>query len=139
MGTNYYGRQIQKLKLLDDLEQKIFAELRSLSKNTSTELDDVISEYFQMKRSEIDEIHIGKQSAGWSFCFNHHDWKYFKDRKSLIQWLDTLEIISEYGEVKTTEDFIKSVDDRNKNNTDRSLSTNIVKDGLQFSMSTEFS
>ena len=109
MSLNYYAKQIRVLAEIDAKEQSIVDELRSLSKNTSIELDDVISGYFKNMRDSVEDIHIGLFSNGWRFLFNHNDWKYFNSRDTLIEWLDTVEIQSEYGDVVSTKNFMDMV------------------------------
>jgi len=114
MSLNYYAKQVRVLAEIDAKEQSIVDELRSLSKNTSIELtsielDDVIFDYFKNMRDSVEDIHIGLFSNGWRFLFNHNDWKYFNSRDTLIEWLDTVEIQSEYGDVISTKDFMDMV------------------------------
>lgn len=140
MGTNFYG--IKKSSEMKEKIERIEAELRSL--NISTELEDLISDYFGMKSEQSPRIHIGKSSGGWKFHFNHNNWKYFTDRKTLIEWLNTVEIVSEWGEVFSTEDFMEGVD--REKDCDYAVAYKfknpffyIEKDGLEFSISTNFS
>ena len=114
MSLNYYAKQIRVLAEIDAKEQRVTDELRSLSKNTSIEntsieLDDVIFDYFKNMRDSVENIHIGLYSNEWRFLFNHNDWKYFNSRDTLIEWLDTVEIQSEYGDVVSTKDFMDMV------------------------------
>lgn len=51
-------------------------------------------------------IHIGKRSAGWKFCWDAHDFRYFNPTKeSLIEWLKSGDIYDEYGEKYTFDQF----------------------------------
>ena len=51
-------------------------------------------------------IHIGKRSCGWKFCWDAHDFRYFKPTKeSLIEWLKSGDIYDEYGEKYTFDQF----------------------------------
>ena len=143
MSLNYYAKQVQVLAEIDAKEQRVTDELRSLSKNTSIELDDVISGYFKMLQKEIEDIHIGLFSKGWRFLFNHNDWKYFNSRDTLIEWLDTVEIQSEYGDVVSTKNFMDMV---NSCEDGRQALTYILhnpkayehRDGLRFNTVTDF-
>lgn len=55
----------------------------------------------------VDDIHIGKRSAGWQFLWNANNFQYFKpNSKSLKKWLQSGEIVDEYGESFTYEQFI---------------------------------
>lgn len=143
MSLNYYAKQIRVLAEIDAKEQSIVDELRSLSKNTSIELDDVISGYFKNMRDSVEDIHIGLFSNGWRFLFNHNDWKYFNSRDTLIEWLDTVEIQSEYGDVVSTKNFMDMVN----NCEDGKQAHNYMmhnpkayehRDGLRFNKVTDF-
>lgn len=125
MGTNYYGKRIptetdkQHIALLvlkGDFDGAIFA-LHS-----------------------FDAIHIGKCSAGWRFLFNHNNWDYYHDWENFCNWLDTVEITSEYGEPKTKEELIGLIKEKELSAIQKPSNTDwyIEKDGMQFSKSTEF-
>ena len=79
MGCNYYAIQ----KATDDLKKKI--------------IDAVNSNDFVLAKKMIPEtIHIGKNSGGWKFCFNHNNWEYFeKSKESLEVFLLACEIYDE--------------------------------------------
>ncbi len=148
MSLNYYAKQVQVLAEIDAKEQRVTDELRSLSKNTSIEntsieLDDVIFDYFKNMRDSVEDIHIGLYSNKWRFLFNHNDWKYFNSRDTLIEWLNTVEIQSEYGDVVSTKDFMSMVN----NCEDGKQALNYIlhnpkaydhKDGLRFNIVTDF-
>ena len=143
MSLNYYARQVQVLAEIDAKEQRILNELRAYHKNSSVELDDVISGYFKNMRKEVKNIHIGLFTKGWRFLFNHNDWKYFNSRDTLIEWLDTVEIQSEYGDVVSTKDFMDMV---NSCEDGRQALNYILhnpkayehRDGLRFNIVTDF-
>ena len=143
MSTNYYARQVQVLVEIDKLEQRIVEELISFSKKTSKELDDVLLGAFKNMRDNVKDIHIGQYSNGWRFLFNHNDWKYFDSRDTLIEWLNTVEIKSEYGDIISAKDFMDMVN--NCEDKKQALNYNlhnqkafIHKDGLRFSLITDF-
>jgi hypothetical protein len=143
MGTNYYGRQISKIEEVNAKEERIFSELRSYTRSMSAELDGVISEYFEIKRNEIQDVHIGKASGGWSFLFNHNNWEYFTDKESMLKWLETVEIRNEYGVVFTKDEFLKEISTHKDGDYARNAKTvnpqwYVERDGLTFSSSTNF-
>lgn len=95
MGTNFYKRYIPT----EDDVQKI-------NELTSKKMFEVLQEYvYQMN----EQIHIGKRSGGWQFCFNHHKAKYFdpSNKENLIQWLQEpgYEIVDEYGDKLSFDEF----------------------------------
>jgi hypothetical protein len=48
------------------------------------------------KYGEVIRVHIGKRSGGWSFCWDHNDWEYYKDVGALLSFLLTGRIESDY-------------------------------------------
>lgn len=112
MGTNFYGKQIAKLKELEEKQVRIESEIRGQMPNSSIELDDIISQYFKQEKEKIKEIHIGKSSAGWQFLFNYNGGQYYTNKQSLLDWLDTVEISDEYGRIQTKEEFMDGLFDR---------------------------
>lgn len=125
MGTNYYGRRIPTIV---DKSAIVYLVLKG----------DFNAAIYALKSS--DPIHIGKSSAGWRFLFNTNDWDYYKDWQTFCDWLDTVEITSEYGDTKTKDEFIALIKEKELSATQRPTNTDwyIEKDGMQFSKSTEF-
>ena len=42
------------------------------------------------------EIHIGKDSAGWKFNFNYNGGKFYSNFNELLDWLKDKIIVDEY-------------------------------------------
>jgi len=61
------------------------------------------------------KIHIGKNSGGWKFMFNHNDWKYYKNMKELKEFIDSGQLINEYGEEYDIEEFWEFVEKKQEN------------------------
>lgn len=56
--------------------------------------------------NEVKDIHIGKRSAGWKFLWDANEFKYFEPTKeSLIEWLKSGQIIDEYDQEFTFDEF----------------------------------
>lgn len=111
MGTNYYARPIKQIQAINDL--KVLAEF-DIRANSSTDLYDIIKEWAEMKIAQLEDIHIGKSSAGWRFLFNHNDWQYYTNINELKEWLKEYEIVSEYKEVISFEEFWQMVENKQK-------------------------
>lgn len=103
MGTNYYIRKHlrpSKLKELKDLvnEESIY----------NGELNKALEDF--------KEIHIGKKSVGWRFCFDHNNWKYFNETRNSIKNFLEKEIneggklVDEYNVTINLKDFWDIVD-----------------------------
>lgn len=89
MGTNFYLR-----KKLSEYEKEI--GMQYLNNDDYDSLRDLIPE----------DIHIGKRSGGWKFLFNANNFEYFyTNKESLIEWLKSGQIIDEYNQKYTFEEF----------------------------------
>jgi hypothetical protein len=145
MGTNIYARPIKKIEEIETQAQNVRNEIRAYTRCSSIELDDMINEWEQMKKADLKPIHIGKRSAGWRFLFNHNDWKYYNTIEEMVKFLKECELVTEYGTVESFEDFWKDVAYRQGTCVPASTKSvgqsdlwYVIKDGYEFSTSTEF-
>jgi len=51
-------------------------------------------------------VHLGKRSHGWKFCWNFHKDKYYSDKESLLEYIRSGRVVDEYGEEINVEEFI---------------------------------
>jgi hypothetical protein len=51
-------------------------------------------------------IHLGKRSSGWKFCWNFHNDKYYSNKEELLTFIRSGRIIDEYGTLIDNEEFI---------------------------------
>jgi hypothetical protein len=51
-------------------------------------------------------IHLGKRSSGWKFCWNFHKDKYYHDKESLLDFIRSGRVVDEYGEEQNVNEFI---------------------------------
>lgn len=91
MGTNFYLRRRltlkEKLEIHEDLE---------------------FGRYDEVREKLPEDIHIGKRSAGWKFLWDAQNFKHFKpNEKSLHEFLKSGEIIDEYGQKFTYQQFFE--------------------------------
>jgi len=114
MGTNYY-----RIPTESEMEQKwelLQSHIRTMSVTPS-----VIGDDFRYIANPNDEwsslspwdefvegtnIHLGKRSSGWKFCWNFHKEKYYKDKESLLNFIRSGRVVDEYGEEMNVEEFI---------------------------------
>lgn len=164
MGTNYYRiptqseMETRKSKLIKDI-----ADLDISPSNIETEFRQYKGEDFWDSESVWDRfvegtnIHLGKRSSGWKFCWNFHKDKYYKDKESLLNFIRTGRVVDEYGEEMNVEEFItmalewgqpdglvadKEYFDRTEHHRWMSNPSDYydkIVDGLRVSSSTEFS
>jgi hypothetical protein len=52
-------------------------------------------------------VHLGKRSGGWKFCWNFHEDKYYKDKAMLEAFIRSGRVVDEYGTEIEVEEFIK--------------------------------
>lgn len=52
------------------------------------------------------EVHLGKRSMGWKFCWNFHKNKYYSDKESLESFVRGGRVIDEYGTEFTADEFL---------------------------------
>lgn len=91
MGTNYYIKKYmtpeQKKEVIDAINNDQYDEARDIM-------------------NEVKDIHIGKRSGGWKFLWDANEFKYFEPTKeSLIEWLKSGQIIDEYDQEFTFDEF----------------------------------
>ncbi len=55
---------------------------------------------------EDTNIHLGKRSHGWKFCWNFHNDKYYDDKETLLEFIRSGRVVDEYGEEQDVEEFI---------------------------------
>ena len=89
MGTNFYLRQT----LSEKDKQIVIGLVKS-------------DEYDKVREMLPNDIHIGKRNGGWKFHWDHNYFKFFKPSKeSLIEWLKSGQIVDEYGDEFTFDQF----------------------------------
>lgn len=94
MSTNYY--------LHRHIPRKTLQKIKSL---VSDEF--IYNGQLQQILDDFKPIHIGKASAGWQFCFDHNDWKYYDKTKKSIrtfiinELLEGGQLVDEYGKPTT--------------------------------------
>ena len=52
-------------------------------------------------------IHLGKRSVGWKFCWNFHDKKYYSNKEELLNFIRSGRVIDEYGDEIEVDEFIE--------------------------------
>jgi hypothetical protein len=87
--------------------------------------------------SPMPEIHLGKSSMGWKFTLQLNGKKYYKNWQEMKGWLVGKKIQDEYGDLMTTDDFVKFVESKQKIKNPEDTGC-IVIDGYDF-LDCEFS
>jgi len=113
MGTNFYRIPTEaEIKERHERLAKRIAEMdlsaRAISQGFSIDNPDSwdhVSPWDEFMQET--EIHLGKRSMGWKFCWNFHKNKYYSDKESLDAFVRSGRIIDEYGEEHSPEEFLK--------------------------------
>jgi len=144
MGTNYY--RIPKASEIEQRKERLKAQIESMPITPS-----VIGDDFRYIDNPNDEwsslspwdefvdgtnIHLGKRSGGWKFCWNFHNNQYYKDKESLLNFIRSGRVVDEYGDEMDREEFITMALEWGQPN---GLVADKEIDGLRVSSSTKFS
>jgi len=165
MGTNYYrvptDLQMQQRKL----------RLRTQSKNMDI-APGCICNGFPLTKEHPDSweshtpwteflndanVHLGKRSGGWKFCWNFHKNRLYSNKAELLAFIRSGRVVDEYGTEMDPEEFITMAlewgqpdgwvlnaeyEKEEMKNGHRTWGPNyydLIIDGLRVSTSTEFS
>lgn len=52
-------------------------------------------------------IHLGKRSSGWKFCWNFNNNKYYDSKETLLEFIRSGRVVDEYGTEEPVDEFIK--------------------------------
>lgn len=107
MGTNYYAITQFSEEEINKIKEK--TNIKILIDNPwkyNTNIDWVNEKLKKHK------IHLGLQSYGWQFLWNHNNGEYYNlNLPSIIVFLQTTRIYDEYGDYYTIKDFIDTIQD----------------------------
>ena len=124
MGTNYYRVPLaSEMEERKALLQKRVAEMELTPENIELGFNTISTnnpdsgkpshlydwEYNSPWSEFMDgiNIHLGKRSSGWKFCWNFHKNRHYHDKESLLAFIRTGRVVNEYGEEIPTEEFIQ--------------------------------
>jgi hypothetical protein len=116
MGTNYYripkASEVEKKKeLLESRIRKMPITPSSIERGFRYIETDSDLPYWDIANPwdefvEGTNIHLGKRSSGWKFCWNFHNNQYYKDKESLLNFIRSGRVVNEYGDEMDKEEFI---------------------------------
>lgn len=114
MGTNYYriptteevrSRQVRLIKRVENLDhmdasavERGFATIQHGDWEYMTPWDEF---------TDGMNIHLGKRSGGWKFCWNFHGNRFYSNKEELLKFIRSGRVVNEYGELQDTEEFIE--------------------------------
>jgi hypothetical protein len=113
MGTNYY--RIPTHEEMEARKETLIGFVNNLNLSAS----DVASgfkfisprkdwEWFSPWEMFLEDtnIHLGKRSSGWKFCWNFHNNKYYSNKEELLTFIRSGRVVDEYNEEQDVEEFI---------------------------------
>lgn len=113
MGTNYYfiPTHEEMLKRQQTLIQQVTSmdmSVENLERGMKYISPTKDWEWFSPWEMFIDgtNIHLGKRSSGWKFCWNFHKEKYYSNKEELLSFIRSGRVVDEYGDEWNVEDFI---------------------------------
>ena len=166
MGTCYY--RIPQASEMDERKLKLMLDVSNLGLTPNNiernfrlpKEDSFDSESVWDRFLEGTNIHLGKRSGGWKFCWNFHNNKYYSNKEELLSFIRSGRVVDEYGEEMNVEEFItmslewgepdglvvneeyRKKERMNGRGTfwlDNNKYDDLIIDGLRVSTSTEFS
>jgi hypothetical protein len=114
MGTNFY--RVPKSSDIVIRHQKLYEKVSKLDLWDVSKIKCNFSEpkesgfEFQSVWDEFIEdmnVHLGKRSMGWKFCWNFHKNKHYSNKEELLSFIRSGRVIDEYGDLQDTEEFIE--------------------------------
>ena len=112
MGTNYY--RIPQASEMDERKFKLIEKINNLDlspSNIECGFDEPIDDQWGRESPwgifiDGTNIHLGKRSFGWKFCWNFHKDKYYSNKEELLSFIRSGRIVDEYGDEQDVEEFI---------------------------------
>ena len=113
MGTNYY--RIPTEEQMEARKQILIQQVTSMDmsvENLEREMKYISPtkdwEWFSPWEMFIEgtNIHLGKRSSGWKFCWNFHKEKYYTNKEELLSFIRSGRVVDEYGEEQDINGFI---------------------------------
>ncbi len=113
MGTNYY--RIPKAEEMETRKQTLIGFVNNLDlspENIESGFKFISPrkdwEWFSPWEMFLEDtnIHLGKRSSGWKFCWNFHNNKYYSNKEELLNFIRSGRVVDEYGEEQDVNEFI---------------------------------
>jgi hypothetical protein len=113
MGTNYY--RIPKAEEMEARKQTLIGFVNNLDlspENIESGFKFISPrkdwEWFSPWEMFLEDtnIHLGKRSSGWKFCWNFHKNKYYSNKEELLNFIRSGRVVDEYGEEQDVNEFI---------------------------------
>jgi hypothetical protein len=113
MGTNYYRiptaeeMESRKIRLENDI-RKMTLSPNDIERGFQVPIDDQWNSESPWETFiNGTNIHLGKRSGGWKFCWNFHKNKYYSNKEGLLNFIQSGRVVDEYGEELNVDEFIE--------------------------------
>lgn len=113
MGTNYYfipthEEMLKRQQILIQQVTSMDMSVENLERGMKYISPTKDWEWFSPWEMFIDgtNIHLGKRSSGWKFCWNFNKEKYYSNKEELLTFIRSGRVVDEYGDEWNVEDFI---------------------------------
>ena len=112
MGTNY--SRIPRKEEISLKREKLLRDIRVLSLSP----EEIEMDFRSIDKGGFEKwnpweeftvgtnVHLGKRSGGWKFCWNFHKNKYYSNKEELIKFVLSGRVVNEYGEEIDTWEFL---------------------------------
>lgn len=114
MGTNYY--RIPTESEIEASKERLLARIHempvtpSFIENDFRFIENPNDEWSSLSPwdefTEGTNIHLGKRSSGWRFCWNFHNNKYYSNREELVKFVKSGRVVDEYGQEMNVAEFL---------------------------------
>ena len=113
MGTNYY--RIPQHEEMEERKQKLLKQITELKlspQNIECGFRVAVDDQWGSESPwetfvDSTNVHLGKRSSGWKFCWNFHKDKYYSNKEELLKYIRSGRVVDEYGEEQDVEEFIE--------------------------------
>jgi hypothetical protein len=112
MGTNFY-----RIPQADEMEKRramLMLEITNLNLspgNIECEFGKAVDDQWTRENpwqtfTNGMNVHLGKRSSGWKFCWNFHNNHYYSNKEELLKFIRNGRVVDEYGDEIEVEEFI---------------------------------
>ncbi len=114
MGTNYY--RVPKSNDMVTRHQRLINRVSNLDvwdpASVANQFSDIKHGEWETKNAwqeflEDTNVHLGKRSLGWKFCWNFNNNKFYSNKEELLKFIRAGRVVDEYGEHIDVEEFIE--------------------------------
>lgn len=113
MGTNYFRIPsekemiVRKNILIEKVNNLILTPSNIHNQFNTPKIDSWEYESLWVIFLKDTNVHLGKRSMGWKFCWNFHNNLYYSNKEELLDFIRSGRVVDEYGEEQDAEEFVE--------------------------------